>query len=283
MTSSEDSSVVWFITGCSTGLGRALAEAVLEAGMRAAVTARDPHSVADLAERYGTRALLLKLDVARADDIRATVTKTLSTFGQIDVLVNNAGYGYMSAVEEGDDEEVRALFDTNFFGAVTLIKTVLPAMRARRRGHILNITSVRGHAGNGGSGYYSATKFALEGLTESLRLEAAEFGIHVTAVAPGSFRTDWAGRSLQRTRNSIADYSFSGEKHHAEIAKRVGKQPGDPDRAARAMIEMIRSAQPPAHFVLGRAGLKLVREKIRSLSEELDAWEDRAQETDFPS
>jgi NAD(P)-dependent dehydrogenase (short-subunit alcohol dehydrogenase family) len=283
MAASDISTPVWFITGCSTGLGRELARAVLERGWRVVVTARDPASVADLAERHRSQALVLKLDVARPDDVKAAIADATETFGHIDVLVNNAGYGYMSTVEEGDDDEVRALFETNFFGAANLIKTVMPMMRSRRSGHIINITSVRGMSGSAGSGYYAATKFALEGITESLRREAAEFGIRVTAVEPGAFRTDWAGRSLKRASHAIDAYSSSADKHHAEIAKRDGRQPGDPVRAAHALIELVQSEQPPGHLVLGRAGLDIVRAKLDALSAELNTWEATTLSADFPS
>lgn len=283
MATTKKGSPVWLITGCSTGFGRALAEAALERDLRVAATTRSLASIEDLPRRYGTQVLPCILDVGSAKDIDAVVAKTLDAFGQIDVLVNNAGYGYMSAVEEGVDEEVRSLFDTNFFGAVNLIKAVLPSMRSRRRGCIANITSVRGHAGNGGSGYYSATKFALEGLSESLRRETAEFGIRVVAVAPGSFRTDWAGRSLQRTSKSINAYSFGGELHYAEVAKRVGKQPGDPVRAAHAIIDAVQSENLPGHLVLGKSGVKLVRDKIDTLTAELDHWQKVAENCDYPA
>jgi NAD(P)-dependent dehydrogenase (short-subunit alcohol dehydrogenase family) len=283
MTDANKTSPVWLITGCSTGFGRALAEVALERGMRVAATARSRAALADLQQRFGEQMLSIELDVTRPDKIDAAVRDTLATFGYVDVLVNNAGYGYMAAVEEGVDEEVRALFDTNFFGAVNLIKAVLPSMRARRSGYIVNITSVRGHAGNGGSGYYSATKFALEGLSESLKRETAEFGIHVVAVAPGSFRTDWAGRSLQCTSRSIDDYTFSGARHLAEVAKRVGRQPGDPVRAAHAIIDALASPDLPIHLVLGKSGIKLVRDKIQALNAELDRWERVAEDCDYPA
>lgn len=283
MAVSDVSLLVWFITGCSTGLGRELARAALERGSRVVLTARDPGAVADLADRYPSQTAVLKLDVARPDDIRSAVAAAMQAFGQIDVLVNNAGYGYMSTVEEGEDDAVRALFETNFFGAANLIKAVMPSMRARHSGHIINITSVRGIAGSAGSGYYAATKFALEGMTESLRREAAEFGIRVTAVAPGAFRTDWAGRSLKRASQAIDAYSFSADKHHAEISKRDGRQPGDPVRAAHALIELVHSAQPPGHLVLGRAGLDIVRAKLDALSSELATWEATTLSADFPS
>ncbi|MGA7817115.1 MAG: oxidoreductase, partial [Caballeronia sp.] len=207
MSIASSASPVWFITGCSTGFGREIAQAVLARGWRAVVTARDPDTVADLASTYPDRALPLKLDVTSPDAVAAAVAQVKSAFGRIDVLVNNAGYGYLSAVEEGEDNEVRAMFEVNFFGAVSAIKAVLPVMREQGAGHIVNITSVGGLVGNPGSGYYAATKFALEGLGEALARETAELGIKVTTVEPGPFRTDWAGRSLKQTRQSIDAYA----------------------------------------------------------------------------
>jgi NAD(P)-dependent dehydrogenase (short-subunit alcohol dehydrogenase family) len=283
LSTSSVPGAVWFVTGCSSGLGRDIALAALGHGARVAATARDPASIADIAARAPQRALALRLDVTRAQDVDAAVAQAAETFGRIDVLVNNAGYGYMAAVEEGEDSEVRALFEANFFGLVRVTRAVLPLMRRQRSGHIVNITSVRGLAGSAGSGYYAASKFAVEGLSESLRRETAEMGIRVTAVAPGAFRTDWAGRSLQRANRVIDDYAFSAGRHHAEVAKRSGKQPGDPARAAQALIALVDSGNPPGHLVLGAPGLRTVRAKLAELSGELDAWEAVTLGADFPA
>ncbi|WP_233837717.1 oxidoreductase [Paraburkholderia sp. ZP32-5] len=282
MTYSSISDTVWFITGCSTGLGRALAEAALAAGARVAVTARDSKSVSDLVAQYPGRALALNLDVTRSAEVRDAVDECSNTFGHVDVLVNNAGYGYLAAVEEGVKDEVCTLFDTNFFGPVSLIQAVLPIMRARRCGHIINITSIRGLAGGGGSGYYSATKFALEGLTESLREEVAEFGIKVTAVSPGAFRTDWAGRSLRRSTRTIKHYTQGAENRYETISKRDGTQAGDPSAAAQAIIALVRSDDVPGHLLLGTAAMTTMRKKMANFADEIDAWESTSQSTDFP-
>jgi NAD(P)-dependent dehydrogenase (short-subunit alcohol dehydrogenase family) len=274
---------VWFITGCSTGFGRELAGAVLERGWRAVVSARDPASVAELAQRYPGRALALRLDVTCAAEIAAAVKRAHEAFGRIDVLVNNAGYGYLSAIEEGEDEAVRALFEVNFFGAVNMTKAVLPLMRRQRSGHVVNITSVGGLVGNPGSGYYAATKFALEGLSEALGREAAELGIQVTAVEPGPFRTDWAGRSLQQTQNPLDAYAALSGKRRAQIAGDSGQQPGDPARAAQAIIAVVQAPNPPAHLVLGRPGLEAVRNKLARLHDELEQWQATTLSTDFPA
>jgi len=282
MTASSSVSPVWFITGCSTGFGRELAAAVIDRGWRAVVAARDPDSVTDLVQRADGRAIAVRLDVTRADEIAAAVRAAHESFGQIDVLVNNAGFGYLAAVEEGEDADVRAMFEAKFFGAAAMIRAVLPRMRERRAGHIVNITSVGGLVGNPGSGYYAATKFALEGLGEALARETEGLGIKVTAVEPGPFRTDWAGRSLKQTARTIDDYADVAGRRRAMIAERSGKQPGDPARAAQVIIEAVQSAQPPAHLVLGNAGMEMVRGKLAQLGADLDAWQERSAWSDNP-
>jgi NAD(P)-dependent dehydrogenase (short-subunit alcohol dehydrogenase family) len=282
MSIASSASPVWFITGCSTGFGREIAQAVLARGWRAVVTARDPDTVADLASTYPDRALPLKLDVTSPDAVAAAVAQVKSAFGRIDVLVNNAGYGYLSAVEEGEDNEVRAMFEVNFFGAVSAIKAVLPVMREQGAGHIVNITSVGGLVGNPGSGYYAATKFALEGLGEALARETAELGIKVTTVEPGPFRTDWAGRSLKQTRQSIDAYASIAGKRRAQVAGSSGQQPGDPARAALAIIAAVEAATPPSNLVLGKPGLESVRAKLARLERDLDTWEATTLGADFP-
>jgi NAD(P)-dependent dehydrogenase (short-subunit alcohol dehydrogenase family) len=283
MSASTSDTPVWFITGCSTGFGRELAAAVIGKGWRAVVAARNPDSVADLVARAPERAIAVRLDVTRAEDIQAAVAKAHEAFGQIDVLVNNAGFGYLAAVEEGEDDEVRAMFEANFFGAAAMIRAVLPRMRARRSGHVVNITSVGGLVGNPGSGYYAATKFALEGLGEALARETEALGIKVTAVEPGPFRTDWAGRSLKQTRHPIEDYAAGAGTRRAAIAERSGKQPGDPARAAQVIIEAVTAPEPPGHLVLGGPGLELVRGKLARLTAEIDTWHDRSAWTDNPA
>ncbi len=282
MSESVETPPVWLITGCSTGFGRELAAAVLARGWRTVVTARDPASIADLVEGRETHALAARLDVTSASDIETVVARTLDAYGQIDFLVNNAGYGYLAAVEEGEDAEMRAMFEVNFFGAVNMIKAVLPSMRARRSGHIVNVTSVGGSVGNPSSGYYAATKFALEGLSESLARETAELGIRVTAVEPGPFRTDWAGRSLKQTGTPIDDYASIAGKRRTQVVERSGRQPGSPERAAEAIIAAVTDREPPEHLVLGSAGLAMVRSKLARVAADLDAWESTTVWTDDP-
>lgn len=282
MPQPNDASPVWFITGCSTGLGRALALAVLAHRQRAVITARNPAQIADIGARFADTARIVQLDVANFSQIRLAVAAAEKAFGRIDVLVNNAGYGYLAAVEEGEDQKVRDMFETNFFGLAALIRRVLPGMRARGRGHIINISSVGGLLGNPGAGYYNATKFAVEGLSEALAKEVEPLGIRVTVVEPGPFRTDWAGRSLKQVQNPIEAYAGTAGARRAQISGYSGRQPGDPARAAEAIIRIVESASPPQNLVLGRDGLKRVREKLERFSASLKQWESVSAGADFP-
>jgi NAD(P)-dependent dehydrogenase (short-subunit alcohol dehydrogenase family) len=279
---SPSTTPVWFITGCSTGFGRELAKLILDRGWRAVVTARDAGRVSDLVEGAGDRALALGLDVTKAGQIEKAVSAAKDRFGRIDVLVNNAGYGYQSSVEEGEDDKIRAQFDANVFGLFALTRAVLPVMRAQRSGHVLNITSVAGLVGFPGSGYYAATKHAVEGWSDSLAAEAGPLGIRVTCVEPGPFRTDWAGRSLIQTPNRIADYAETAGARLKTTAEKSGTQAGDPVRAAEAMIHLTESASPPRHIVLGAWGFNAVTERLRARLAEIEASETISRETDFP-
>jgi NAD(P)-dependent dehydrogenase (short-subunit alcohol dehydrogenase family) len=276
------SAPVWFITGCSTGFGRDLAKLVLDRGWRTVVTARDQARVADLVQGYEDRALALTLDVTDPAQITAAVGAAEEKFGAIDVLVNNAGYGYQASVEEGVEAEIRAQFDANFFGLAAMIRAVLPGMRARRRGHILNITSVAGFVGFPGSGYYAASKHAVEGLSDSLGREVAPLGIRITCIEPGPFRTDWAGRSLKQTPSRIADYADTAAARLKATAEKSGKQEGDPVRAGEAMIRVVEDANPPRHLVLGAWGLDAVTGKLCDTLAEIEAWRDVGLAADYP-
>jgi NAD(P)-dependent dehydrogenase (short-subunit alcohol dehydrogenase family) len=224
----------WLITGCSTGLGRHLAQAVLAHGHNAIVTARDAAKVHDLVEAYPDTGLALALDVTDQAQVEDVVGQAEKRFGGVDVLVNNAGYGYRAAIEEGEEPEVATLFATNFFGPVAMIKSVLPGMRARRHGAIVNISSIGARICPPGSGYYAASKSALEAMSASLRKEVGPLGITVTAVEPGGFRTDFAGRSLQQSREAIADYAdTAGRRRKENDTGTHGTQPGDPARGPR--------------------------------------------------
>ena len=273
---------VWFITGCSTGFGRELATQVLDRGWRAVVSARNPDSIADFEERYGERVLAARLDVTNPALITTAVNTALARFGGIDVLVNNAGYGYIAAVEEGEDGEIREMFETNVFGLAALIREVLPDMRARRSGTIVNIASVAGLIGSAGSGYYAATKFAIVGMSESLSKELAPLGLRVMIVEPGPFRTNWAGRSLRLSQISIDDYEQTVRIRRRQLSAAAGKRPGDPVRGAAAIIQAVLSDRPPLNLVLGKVGLETTRAKLQALTSDLETWENVSLAADFP-
>ena len=271
---------VWLITGCSTGFGLELVRAVVKHGHRAVATARN---TASLAEFSGNPAVLIaQLDVTNPQHISTTISQSLAAFGQIDVLVNNAGYGYLSAIEEGEDDEVRAMYETNVFGLTNVTKAVLPSMRARRSGHIVNISSMAGLIGFPGIGYYNATKFAVEGLSEALAKECAPLGIKVTIVEPGPFRTDWAGRSLKVPKTPIDDYAQTAGIRRAAIQDYSGNQPGDPLRAVQAIITAVESPQPPLHLLLGRVAFEAFQGKLESFGKELTKWKDVTLGADYP-
>jgi len=273
----------WFITGASSGLGRALAEAVLARGWRAAMTARRPETLADLTAEHGDRALALALDVTDSNSIAGAVHDAETHFGVIDVLVNNAGYGYLSAIEEGDDAEIRAQFETNVFGLIAVTKQVLPGMRSRRQGHIFNVSSLGGLVAFAATGYYHATKFAVEGLSESLSHEVKSLGIDVTILEPGAFRTDWAGRSMVESSTIIDDYAETSGKRRQATRSVSGNQPGDPVRAATAIISAFEADEPPLRLLLGAPALKIARERLDALRANFEAWAETTLSADFPS
>ncbi len=279
----SDTSPVWFITGCSTGFGLELAKLVLARGWRAIVTARDAGRVAGLVEGVGERGLPLGLDVTDQKQVEAGVAAALERFGRIDVLVNNAGYGYQASAEEGVEEEIRAQFDANVFGLFALTRAVLPTMRAQKAGHIINITSVAGLVGFPGSGYYAASKHAVEGWSDALATETAPLGIKVTCVEPGPFRTDWAGRSLKQTPNRIPDYAETAGARLRSTADISGKQAGDPVRAAEAMIHVTEIEQPPRHLVLGAWGHDAVSKRLKQRLDEIEAWREQGLAADYPA
>ena len=272
---------VWFITGCSTGFGRDLARLVLDRGWRAVVTARGRERVADLVEG-NEDALALELDVTDAAQIAAAVAAAHDRFGRIDVLVNNAGYGYQATAEEGDEAEIRAQFDTNVFGLFALTRAVLPLMRAHRGGAIVNFTSVAGLVGFPGSGYYAASKHAVEGWSDALAAEVAPLGIGVTCVEPGPFRTDWAGRSLRQTPSTIADYADTAAARMEATRGYSGTQVGDPVRAGEAIIAAVEQATPPRHLVLGRFGYDAVTGKLKERLAAIEAAREVSLAADFP-
>jgi NAD(P)-dependent dehydrogenase (short-subunit alcohol dehydrogenase family) len=271
----------WLITGCSTGLGRSLAEAVVRAGHNAVVTARDVGRVADLADAAPDRVLAVALDVTDPAQVAAAVSQAEERFGGVDVLVNNAGYGYRAAVEEGDDGDVRTLFETHFFGTVAMIKAVLPGMRARRSGAIVNISSIGVQLTPVGSGYYAAAKAAIEGVSGALRGELAPLGISVTVVEPGAFRTDFAGRSLTQSTTVIDDYAATAGKRRKENDTMDGTQAGDPAKAGTAIVQAVESSEPPAFLLLGPDALAAYRYIADSRANEISKWEQLTASTNF--
>jgi NAD(P)-dependent dehydrogenase (short-subunit alcohol dehydrogenase family) len=273
----------WLITGCSSGLGRALAEAVIGAGHNAVVTARNVTSVADLSDAAPERVLAVALDVTKPEHVASAVQQAEQRFGGVDVLVNNAGYGYRSAVEEGDDADIRTLFETHFFGAVAMIKAVLPGMRGRRSGAIVNISSIGAQLAAVGSGYYAAAKAAIEGLSGALRGELAPLGISVTVVEPGAFRTDFAGRSLAQSATVIDDYAATAGQRRKAHDTMHGNQPGDPAKAGAAIMAAVESAEPPAFLLLGTDALALYRYVADGRATEIANWEQLTTSTDFDS
>lgn len=271
----------WLITGCSTGLGRALAEAVLAHGDNAVVTARDVAKVQDLADAYPDTAIAVMLDVTDDAQVTAAVGAAEARFGVVDVLVNNAGYGYRAAVEEGEDGPVHRLFDTHVFGTVRTIKAVLPGMRSRRSGTIVNLSSIGARICPEGSGYYAAVKAAIEALTLSLRKEVAPLGIDVMVVEPGAFRTDFADRSLTQSAEPIADYAQTAGKRRKEHDTVHGTQQGDPTKAAAALITAVESDEVPYMLLLGNDASDGFRAALDALRTEVDAWESLSRSTDF--
>ena len=271
----------WLITGCSKGLGLSLARAVLARGDRLIATARRVETLSALEATAPERVLALALDVTDPDAVDRVVAAAISRFGAIDVLVNNAGYGLAGAIEEISDAEARAQIETNLFGALNMTRAVLPGMRARRRGHLLQISSVAGFAATPGLGLYNASKFALEGFSEALAQEVAEFGIRVTIVQPGPFRTDWAGPSLLTPARRIADYAGTAHRTIETLNGYSGRQPGDPDKAAQAMIAVVESERPPLRLPLGDLALSRIRGKLKTTAAELDAWDGVSRATSF--
>ncbi|KAB5625506.1 oxidoreductase [Pseudomonas putida] len=269
-----------FITGVSSGFGSALAQAALAAGHRVIGTVRNDSALTAFQTLDSERAHAVILDVTDFARIDAVVAQVQALHGPIDVLVNNAGYGHEGIFEESPLEEMRRQFEVNVFGAVAITKAFVPYFRERRAGHIINITSMGGTITMPGIAYYCSSKFALEGISDTLSQELRPFGIAVTAVAPGSFRTDWAGRSMQRSPRSIADYDQSFDPIRKARQDKSGKQLGDPRKAAQAILQVIASPTPPDHLLLGSDALGLVRDKLQRMSKEIDQWQELTCSTD---
>lgn len=272
---------IWFITGVSTGLGKALADAALTSGDIVVGTLRKPEEAASFNQVAIGKSHGVLLDVTNEDAMEPLTAHVEESIGPIDVLVNNAGYGHEGLVEESSMAEFRNQFEVNFFGAVAVTKAVLPRMRERKAGHIINITSMGGFITMPGIAAYHASKFALEGFSESLGKEVKHLGITVTAVAPGSFRTDWAGRSMVRAPRSIAAYDEVMNPIRERRQRVSGQQLGDPQKAAQAILKLARNSTPPAHLLLGSDAFKLADEKLALLRAEFDAWKGVTLSTDF--
>ena len=272
---------VWFITGSNSGFGRSLTEAVLAKGDNVVATTRHPEEIEDLVEQYPDTVKAVTLDITKSDEISSAIDTALSTFGQVDVLVNNAGFGTLGAVEEIEDEQVRKQFEVNCFGTLNLTKALLPHFRQKKSGHILNVSSVGGFTSFPGTGIYSSTKFAIEGYSEALAKEIAPLGIKLTLVEPGAFRTEFAGDSLATPDEQINDYEETAHKFVKMQEEMSGEQPGDPEKAAQAMIKVVESDNPPMRLVLGEDALKATRQKIETFQKELDEWEDVTLSTSY--
>ena len=272
---------VWFITGCSTGFGRELATQLLRQGSRVVVTARNPASLGEF--ENARDALILTLDVTDPAQVLAAVAAAEDRFGHIDVLVNNAGVGYFAAVEEGEDNAIRRMFDINVFGMGAMIRAVLPGMRRRRQGFVVNISSIGGLRSFPAVGWYNATKFAVEGLSEALWQEVEPLGIRVMLVEPSGFRTDWAGRSAHESKVEIADYAATAGAARQGVRAVSGKQAGDPVRAMEAVVRAVASGAPPHRLLLGNAAYDGAMEKLAELTGEFTAWEAVSRGADFPA
>jgi NAD(P)-dependent dehydrogenase (short-subunit alcohol dehydrogenase family) len=281
-TNTSQAGKVWFITGASTGFGRLLAEEVLKSGGSVVATARKLDNVADLEKQYPRTAKALALDVTDPAQVDSAAAQAIANFGRIDVLVNNAGYGVAGAIEEVSDAEFMPMFETNVFGLLRVTRAFLPQLRKQRSGHILNLSSIGGLIAGPGLGYYNATKFAVEGMSEALAAELAPLGIRVTIIEPGPFRTDFLGRSGVVAKTRIADYDATAGNMRKYFAENDGKQKGDPLRAVRAMIEVVDSPNPPLRLLLGASALQRLRAKFSNWEKEIAAWEQVTTGADFP-
>lgn len=273
---------VWFITGCSTGFGRELARHTLELGYPTVVTARNTAQIEDLAKGHEDNALILQLDVTKAEDIESAVKAAVERFGRIDVLVNNAGIGYFGSFEESEMDEVRKMFEINVWGLANMTRAVLPTLRQQRSGTIVNISSQGGLVANPAVSFYTATKFSVEALSEALSKEVAPLGLKVLIVEPGPFRTDWAGRSANEVPSTIEDYRSTSGQRAQMIRDISGNQPGDPVRAAKAIVQAVEAKDPPLRLLLGKQALQNARNKIGELQRDFDAWEKVTVGADYP-
>lgn len=280
-TQSDKNSLVWFITGTSGGIGRELVREALRRGDSVVATSRNPGKVAEAFAEHEAQLLTVAMDLGSYDQITAAVQAGISRFGKVDVLVNNAGYGFIGAVEEANDDEVNKVHETNVFGLIRVLRAVLPHFRDRKSGHIVNLSSIGGLVGLPGFGIYNSTKFAVEGISEALAAEVAPFGIKVTVVEPGPFRTEFLAGSLALAKNEMPQYEKTAGVTRAGASTRNGNQPGDPARAARAIIKAVTSENPPLHLLLGRLAYDHATVKIEKLRKEIETWREVTLGADF--
>lgn len=278
----EKSSRTWFITGTSTGFGRLLADELLKRGEQVAATARDLAKVGDLAEKYPGQARAYELDVTKPEQILTVAQQAIADFGHIDILVNNAGYGVNGAIEEVSEDEFEPMFQTNIYGLIRITRAFLPHFRQRRSGHIFNLSSIGGLIGGAGWGFYNTTKFAVEGFSEALAGEMKPLGVHVTLIEPGPFRTDFLGRSGKLAKIEIPEYVQSAGAARNYLRTNNGKQPGDPQKAVEAIIDLADSPNPPVHLLLGKVALTRFRGKLDQWNQEIAAWESITLGADYP-
>ncbi|MES2498007.1 MAG: oxidoreductase [Pseudomonadota bacterium] len=271
----------WIITGCSTGIGRAIADHVLSTGDRVAVTARRPADVADIVAAYPARAIAIALDVADPAQVTAAVAQAEAHFGTIDVLVNNAGYGYVASIEEGDEAAVKAMYEVNLFGALRMMQAVLPGMRARRSGRIIQISSLAGRISNPATGHYSGTKFALEAVSEALSREVEGLGIRVTSIAAGMFRTDFSGRSLQTGESAVTDYDDGVHARMRLVQSVDGRQPGDPAKLARIVETVADMADPPRQLIAGPDAFAAIGARMDEIRAAMETHKALSVDTNF--
>ncbi|WP_394708456.1 oxidoreductase [uncultured Desulfuromusa sp.] len=271
----------WLITGCSSGLGRAFALEILKNGDNVVVTSRNADDIQGIVENYPDTALGLSLNVTDKEQIANAVSQAEAKFGSIDVLINNAGYGYRAAVEEAEEDEIRTLFNTNFFGTVHMIQAVLPGMRKRKFGTIMNVSSIAGRFAMPGSGYYAASKFAIEGMSDALRREVAPLGIRVVLIEPGAFRTDFAGRSLTGSKKEFSDYDETVGQRRKKNDRTDGTQPGDPQKAAQTIIKVAKGSKIPFRLLLGTDAINAIRAELDRQHTELEDWKEISVSTDY--
>jgi NAD(P)-dependent dehydrogenase (short-subunit alcohol dehydrogenase family) len=280
-TQNDNHSLVWFITGTSNGFGRELVRETLRRGDSVIATSRTPQKVAEAFAEHKDRLLAVAMDLGSRDQITKAVDTGISRFGKVDVLVNNAGYGFIGAIEEATDDEIRRVHETNVFGLLRVLRAVLPHFRERKSGHVVNLSSISGLIGLPGFGIYNSTKFAVEGISEALAAEVAPLGIHVTIVEPGPFRTEFLAGSLAMAENEIPQYEKTAGAARVGASTRNGKQPGDPSRAAMAIIKAVTSEKPPLHLLLGRFAYDNATAKTERLRKEFETWREVTLAADF--